>query len=124
MGKPSKYKNVKTEVDGMVFDSKGEAGRWRELVFLERAGEIQDLTRQARLPLHVNGQRVCDMILDFRYTKGGEDVWEDFKGMKPTPVWNLKKKMAKAEYGIEVIISGPGGLRRKRRKVRAKGAGR
>ena len=37
---PSKYRNTKTEVDGILFDSKKEAARWLELKALEAAGKI------------------------------------------------------------------------------------
>lgn len=47
--KKSKYGAVKTEVDGIKFDSKHEALRYQELRLLEQAGEITNL----RLPLQI-----------------------------------------------------------------------
>lgn len=47
----SKYKAKKTIVDGIEFDSQKEAARWRELVLLERAGQIQNLRRQVKYVL-------------------------------------------------------------------------
>ena len=44
----SKYGAQKTEFDGLVFDSKHEAMRWRELALLQRSGEIADLQRQVK----------------------------------------------------------------------------
>lgn len=41
--KKSKYGAVKTEVDGIMFDSKREASRYQELRLLEQAGEIANL---------------------------------------------------------------------------------
>jgi len=35
----SKYHSRKTEIDGIVFDSKKEANRYCELKLMERAGE-------------------------------------------------------------------------------------
>ena len=64
----SKYKAQKTEVDGILFDSKKEAKRYAELKFLEKAGEISNLVLQplfVLIPAHYetveqygkNGQR-------------------------------------------------------------------
>ena len=47
LAKANKYGNKPTVVDGIRFDSKGEAMRWSELVMLEKAGVIADLRRQA-----------------------------------------------------------------------------
>lgn len=44
--KKSKYGAVKTEIDGIVFDSKHEAKRYQELWLLEQAGEITNLRLQ------------------------------------------------------------------------------
>ena len=45
-----KYHNKKTEIDGIVFDSRKEALRWHELKLMENAGLISDLRRQ--VPFH------------------------------------------------------------------------
>ena len=55
----SKYGNRKTEVDGIVFDSKKEAERYRDLKLLERAGDIRELVLQPSFVLNVNGIKVC-----------------------------------------------------------------
>ena len=73
----AKYGNTKVEVDGMPFDSKREAARWRELRMLERAGEISDLRRQVRYELvpKLPGERPVDYIADFVYRdKNGNEV--------------------------------------------------
>lgn len=44
--KKSKYGAVKTEVDGIMFDSKREAKRYQELRLLEQAWEITNLRLQ------------------------------------------------------------------------------
>ena len=46
-----KYNNKKSIVDGINFDSKKEATRYKELKTLERAGIIQDLQRQVKYVL-------------------------------------------------------------------------
>ena len=100
--KRSKYSNIKTEVDGIMFDSKREAGHWSQLVMRERAGSITDLQRQIRFELHVNGVKVCTYSPDFQYWEGERLIVADSKGMK-TAVYNLKKKMMDAEYGLEIL---------------------
>ncbi len=103
---PSKYRNKKTEVDGIVFDSKKEAKRYQELKMLERTGDIKDLTLQVRIPLEVEGERVCVYVCDFRYygrkNGGWYPVYEDVKG-KRTPVYLLKKKLVKAILGVDIL---------------------
>lgn len=44
-----KYHNKKTVVDGRTFDSKKEAERYDELLLLQRAGAITDLSRQVKM---------------------------------------------------------------------------
>ena len=48
MMRRSKDGAQKAEYDGIVFDSRHEAMRWRELALLQRAGEIADLRRQVK----------------------------------------------------------------------------
>ena len=97
----SKYRSVKTEVNGIKFDSKKEAARYQQLKLLERAGQISYLELQPRFDLIVNGTNCGFYKADFRYQENGKVVVEDVKGMK-TPVYNLKKKLMRAIHGIEV----------------------
>ena len=78
----------------------GEAGRWAELQLLERAGQIRNLERQKRIPIVVNGAKICDVIIDFLYFEGQARVAEDHKGPHTAklPVWRLKKKLLAALY--------------------------
>jgi len=99
--KPRKYKNVKTEVGGIKFDSKAEARRYSCLKLLEAAGEIYDLSLQPRFDLIVNGKKCGFYKADFKYIENGKEVIEDVKGL-PTPVYRLKKKLVKAIYDIDI----------------------
>lgn len=104
MGWPrkSKFHAVKTEVNGIVFASKKEAHRYLELLVLQGMGEIKDLELQPRYPIVVNGVTVCTYVADFRYkNRSGDTIVEDVKGVR-TPVYNLKKKLLKAIYGITI----------------------
>lgn len=101
--KRPKYNNVKTEVDGHVFDSRREAERYVELRQLEAAGEIADLELQPRFPLLVEGQKIATYVADFEYWDHakGERVWEDVKGVR-TPLYKLKKRHVEAQYNIKI----------------------
>jgi hypothetical protein len=105
--KRSKYRNQKTLVDGVTFDSKAEAKRWGELKILERAGEIKFLLRQVTYDLLVNGARICKFRADFVYwdVEKRRTTVEDVKGFR-TPAFVLKKKLMAAIHGIEVVEIG------------------
>lgn len=98
----SKYRAVRTELDGVVFASKKEARRYGELRLMQMAKLISSLELQPRFPITLNGNHICDYVADFSYyEKSGKLVVEDAKGVR-TPMYRLKKKMVKAQYGIEV----------------------
>lgn len=101
----SKYKNKKVVVDGIEFDSKKEAGRYKELKLLEKAGKIKDLELQKVFELipsfKKNGKtyRKTTYKADFSYfdiTEGKYKV-EDVKGFK-TDVYKLKKKLFEYKF--------------------------
>ena len=106
----NKYGAKKTELDGQVFDSKGEANRYAELRMLERAGEITNLKTQVEfwvlLPFTYEGKKEQGIryIADFTYfDRAGNQVVEDFKGHK-TEVYRLKRKMLLATHpGIKFV---------------------
>ena len=119
----SKYKAKKTEIDGIVFDSKKEADRYCELKILERAGEIKCLMLQKDFLLipaqyemieryGKNGQRLkdekklierqCTYRADFTYIdKDGSTIVEDVKGIK-TPEYKIKRKLMLYFHGIKI----------------------
>ncbi len=97
--KKPKYGNSWVEVDGIKFQSKREAARWGVLKLMEQAGEIQNLRRQVRFPIVINGQKICVYVADFQYEHGSETIVEDAKGCR-TDVYKLKNKLLKACNGI------------------------
>ena len=100
--KRSKYRAVRTVVDGVRFASKAESRRYAHLKLLERTGAITELGLQPVFPLIVNGVKVATYSADFRYQRpDGEIVIEDVKG-QPTPVYRLKKRIVEALYGFRV----------------------
>lgn len=98
----SKYNAIKTTVDNITFDSRAEAQRYQVLKIIERAGEIKELKLQPRFPVVINGKKICDYVADFQYIENGVTVVEDVKGVK-TPVYQLKKKLVKALYGLDIL---------------------
>ena len=100
-----KYYNHKVEFDGIKFDSKLEAQRYKELKVLERARLIKDLQLQPRFELQPsfkkNGKtyRKIEYIADFSYfdIEKGKVIVEDTKGFK-TEVYKLKRKMFEYKY--------------------------
>jgi hypothetical protein len=83
-------------VDGIVFASKREATRYRELKLMQKFGDITELTRQPRYTFPMG----FAYLADFRYREhavvggiGNYDrvVVEDVKGVE-TEVFRLKRK--------------------------------
>jgi len=101
----TKYHNRKTVYQGVRFDSQKEADRYRDLLLLERAGLITRIELQPRYDLVVNGYKLGFYRGDFCYEEVATrtTVLEDVKSpVTKTPVYQLKKKLVKAIYGIEI----------------------
>lgn len=104
-GQSRKYGAKRTEVGGIVFDSKRESERYSELRLLEAAGEIADLetkTPACVFQLVVNGVRVGRFTCDFRYTENGKPIVEDSKSGVASRDYILRKKLMLAVYGITI----------------------
>ena len=121
----SKYRAKKTQYNGIIFDSKKEAERYRELLLLERAGKISALERQKVYELipaqyavseevytkgknkgqHKRGallERAVVYKADFKYVdENGYTVVEDTKGVK-TKDYIIKRKLMLFNYGISI----------------------
>jgi hypothetical protein len=107
----SKYKNVKAEVDGLVFDSKREARRYQHLKMLERAGEISNLAVQPRFVLQEaftdtfgERHRAIIYVADFQYIENGSLVVEDAKGHQ-TREFKIKRKLFLAKFPHELRLT-------------------
>lgn len=100
----SKWRNVRTTVDGITFASKREAKRYGERKIELLAGAITDLELQKPFRLDVNGVHICDYIADFVYRRNGVQITEDAKG-KATELYRIKKALMRAIYGIEIFES-------------------
>lgn len=113
-GKIVKYRNIRTEYNGVVFDSKKEMRRGVELVLMERAGVISGLERQKAFELqpgYVNNKgekiRPITYIADFYYYDKGREKWvaEDVKSpaTRQDKVYRIKKKMFEFRY-LEIFF--------------------
>jgi hypothetical protein len=103
----AKYGNRKvTTADGLTFDSHREHGEWVKLEALARRGAIQNLERQVKFDLEVNGVKVCRYVADFVWHEVHDGqrwrVVADSKGVR-TPVYALKAKLMKAIHGIDIL---------------------
>ena len=121
----SKYHAQKTEIDGIVFDSKKEAQRYQQLKLMEKAGFICNLKRQVKYELipaqYINGklvERAVTYIADFEYDEVvkarqrtvmlyddsrviRQHIVEDVKGVR-TDVYKIKRKMMLHKHGIRI----------------------
>lgn len=120
----NKYRNTKTIVDGITFDSRKEAARYRELKLLLEAGSISNLRCQEKFVLipvqrepdiiGVRGgvkkgkviEKECSYLADFVYEEDGQTVVEDVKGYKNGSAYNtykIKRKLMLYLYGIKIV---------------------
>jgi len=106
-GKKSKYRAVRTEIDGIVFDSKREAAYYSNLKSQEIVGFIKGLVAdKSKLKFSLwagpDRQEVCKYEADFSFFElDGRFRVVDVKGFK-TPIYRLKKKLFRACYGFDI----------------------
>ena len=102
----SKYRAVKTTIDGVTFASKKEAARYVELKLCEKYGVISNLELQPKYVLigkftTRSGEKIRELayVADFRYVDSttGDTIVEDVKGMK-TDVYKIKRKLLLWRY--------------------------
>lgn len=115
-----KYRAIKTEYRGIVYDSKFEAEMAYKLDMMQRAGHIKDLERQVRfilLDAYINNKgekiRPISYIADFVYydiKKKKRIVMDTKSPATRTAEYLLKKKMFEyryPEYIFEEVIKKP-----------------
>ena len=101
-----KYNNVKTEVNGILFDSKKEAKYYGILRLKQKAKLIDSFEMQIKYDIIVNDHKIGFYKADFVTYKDGKvleviDVKSEMT--KKLPVYRLKKKLIKAIYGFEIV---------------------
>lgn len=101
--KLSKYRSIKTVVDGISFDSKKEAATYNDLKWLKQTGLVTSFQLQVPYEITVNDHKICTYKLDFKvvFRNNVTEHW-DVKGVK-TPVYILKKKLMKAIHNIDIV---------------------
>jgi len=99
-----KYNATKKTVDGVTFDSAGEARAGSLLMLWEKAGAISNLERQPRYVLmdgyvDATGRKVRPMeyVPDFRFIRDNRIVVVDFKGFR-TEAYKIKAKLFRQRY--------------------------
>jgi hypothetical protein len=108
--KPSKYKNVRVTVDGIKFDSKGEAKRYGELKILKATGNVEWFLMQVPISCGGGVFYQADFMIKWRTTMLVEPriTFEDFTG-PDLKVKTNKLKQVKALWGIDVeLVRAPG----------------
>ena len=120
MRRRGKFNNHVTHVDGFRFASKAEARRYCQLKDMETRGEIEDLRLQVPFPLYsctvyadpdapTRAEKVCDYRADFTYWREEEPgvrtyIVEDTKGGPLTPLFRLKAKLFRLNYGYDIRV--------------------
>ena len=102
----NKFGAKKTQIDGIVFDSKAEALHYLLLKDRQRKGQISHLSLQPKFYLVVNGLKIGAYTPDFLYIEGQKWVAEDTKGVK-TEAFALRAKLFQALHPhIELRVNG------------------
>lgn len=96
----TKYNNIRTEYNGVVFDSRKEANRAWELDQMKKAGIIKGYLWQ--VPFKLPGGIVYKADFVVEYPDGHEEI-EDVKGGEATKTaaYRMKKKLMES-IGFEV----------------------
>lgn len=106
-----KYRNQKTVINNISFDSKKEAHRYGELLLLEKAKAINNLQRQVKfelLPAQKIGRSIAERAVnyyaDFTYNlPDGTLVVEDTKSTATrTKEYIIKRKLMLYIHGISI----------------------
>jgi len=107
----TKYRNKKTILDGITFDSRKESLHYLKLKALEAAGKIHGLKMQTRFKFPINGENVryvdskreITYVADFDYTTS-DGLWVvcDVKGFK-TRDYLIKKALMMACHQVLIM---------------------
>ena len=96
----SKYNAVKTQIDGIIFDSKKETEYYKNLLLLKQAGEVIDIKLQPEFELQEGYVKDGVKIRPIKYIADFLVVYKDrhieiidTKGYRKDKVYLLKKKL-------------------------------
>lgn len=105
-----KYGNQRTEVDGILFDSRHEAEVYRELMLRVRAGELKCVIRQVRFDL--GGGPGADRGSRYKYVADFVTIDRDMRATvidakseitRRNRTYINKRKQMRAEWGLEIV---------------------
>lgn len=110
--KKPKYNNIKTETNGIKFDSKKESRRYTTLKAMERNGIIQDLKMQVSFVLapqvkfssELRAKPELRYVADFVYMRNGQQIVEDVKSIatRKKDTYRIKRHLMMSVHGIEI----------------------
>ena len=88
-------------VDGILFDSIKEAGRYSELKLLRSGGQVLMFLLQTPFHFHGGGKYVLDFLV---FWSDGRVTFEDVKSpaTKKKETYRFKKRLVEQEYGITI----------------------
>ena len=95
-----KYNAVRTNIDGIKFDSKREAQYYQELKYRVMAGEVVFFLRQVPFDLPGNTKYRVDFM---EFHADGTVHCIDIKGME-TAMFKLKKKQVESLYPVKIEV--------------------
>jgi hypothetical protein len=96
-----KYRSVKTELDGIKFDSKKEAAYYQALKLRKQAGDVVQFLRQVPFDLPGGVKYRVDFL---EFWADGTVHWIDVKGFQ-TQEFKAKRKMVEQLYApIEIEL--------------------
>jgi len=105
----NKYRAEKQSFGGRSYHSKKEADYAVQLAWLQKTGEIKEITPQYKIDIRVNGKHITNYFIDFRveYTDGRVELIE-VKGFV-TDTWALKWRLTEAlldeiEPGAKLVL--------------------
>ena len=94
----NKYHSKTTQVEGITYHSKLEAGYADELRIRVMAKDIKSWERQVKLDLKVNGIHITNYYIDFVITHNdGSKEFVECKGFEQE-VWKIKWKLLAATF--------------------------
>lgn len=99
----SKYRAIKTTIDGITFASKKEARYYQIYSRLQELGQIKNLQMQTSIPFLINGKKMFTYKPDFEFDDENGHHIVDVKGIE-TSTFRLKKKLIEAQYNIEIEV--------------------
>jgi len=104
-GSGNKYKAVKQNYGGYIYDSKKEARKAWELDQLIKAKQIKSYQKQVKEELFgQNGTKICSYYCDFLviHLDDTKEFIEIKSKITATPTWKIKFRLLEDKYSQEI----------------------